>query len=52
LEKEVSRVLDLKNDDSDQLWNKFIHIANALNMTFSWRRIANGDIQLTVSKNK
>ena len=49
LEKEVLRVFDLKNDDSDQLWNKFIPIANSLNMIFSWNRIADGDIQLSVS---
>ena len=49
LEKQVLEMFDLHEDDSDQLWNKFMPIANSLEMVFSWKQLDDGDIQLAVS---
>ena len=50
IEREILETLDLEHDDTNQLWNKFIPIANALDMDFTWTERGDGDIQLTVSR--
>ncbi|MDA3939148.1 MAG: hypothetical protein PF693_07550 [Spirochaetia bacterium] len=49
MEKQVLGMFDLHEDDYNQLWNKFIPIADSLNMVFSWEQTADGDIQLAVT---